>query len=107
MVFLLYSVKGKKNALQRQYVLPDGIKHKRGFVKEPEPVKPDKVRVLHSPEFLYLRWEQKNKTLEVLGILYLGLFIYPISFLFASAFVLTFVETGIVATLILTMYLGW
>lgn len=55
MVFLLYSVKGKKNALQRQYVLPDGIKHKRGFVKEPEPVKPDKVRVLHSPEFLYLR----------------------------------------------------
>lgn len=67
--FLLYRVKGKKNALQRQYVLPDGIKHKRGFVKEPEPVKPDKVRVLHSPEFLYLRWEQKNKILEVVGIL--------------------------------------
>lgn len=44
--------------------------------------------------------------MEVVGIIYLGLLIYPISLLFASAFVLTFIETGIVATLILKMCLG-
>lgn len=44
--------------------------------------------------------------MEVVGIIYLGLLIYPISILFASAFVLTFIETGIVATLILKMCLG-
>lgn len=36
-------VKGKSNALRREYVLPDGVKHKRGFVKELEPLSDDKV----------------------------------------------------------------
>lgn len=67
--FLLYRVKGKKNALQRQYVLPDGIKHKRGFVKEPEPVKPDKVSVLHSIS-LFMMIAKKSK-LWRLWVLYI------------------------------------
>jgi hypothetical protein len=35
-LFLVFRVKGKGNTLRREYVLPDGVKHKRGFVKEPE-----------------------------------------------------------------------
>lgn len=36
-------LKGKANSLRREYVLPDGVKHKRGFVKELELVASDKV----------------------------------------------------------------
>ena len=36
-VFFIFRMKGRGNTIRREYVLPDGVKHKRGFVKEPEP----------------------------------------------------------------------
>ncbi|KAG0623550.1 hypothetical protein M758_3G182100 [Ceratodon purpureus] len=39
-------MKGRGNTLRREYVLPDGVKYKRGFVKEPEP-EPEPKKVVN------------------------------------------------------------